>query len=194
MKIALLMAKSDERSIRPVGTHAHAKTIAEARRALHAGTPAVIVDLAQPFPLSDLVDLVLQNRGCTAIQSDLTWERRIRPLGPRAAAFVAPMIRDEERGFERSGEDEPAELSALLTDLASVLLGILDVKTAQRELRMAMMRLALRLGGGNRHACARLLGVDRRYVTKMIQENPELEDAVRASAHVPAGIEAHERA
>jgi DNA-binding NtrC family response regulator len=53
--------------------------------------------------------------------------------------------------------------------------GRLGVKEAQKALRAEMFREALRQAKGNRHAAARVLRCDRRYVLKMLQEDPELE-------------------
>ncbi|HEX3853711.1 MAG TPA: hypothetical protein VHW01_22255 [Polyangiaceae bacterium] len=48
--------------------------------------------------------------------------------------------------------------------------GCMGVKEAQKALRIEMFREALRRVDGNRHAAARLLQVNRRYVLKMLKE------------------------
>jgi len=74
-----------------------------------------------------------------------------------------------------------AELSALdtqrPTSAESALLiaayrntGYVGVKEAQKALRIEMFREALKRVNGNRHAAARLLQVNRRYVLKMLKE------------------------
>ena len=50
-------------------------------------------------------------------------------------------------------------------------IGRRGVKEAQKAVRVEMFREAFRREKGNRHAVARLLGVDRRYVLKMLKEN-----------------------
>jgi DNA-binding NtrC family response regulator len=50
-------------------------------------------------------------------------------------------------------------------------IGRIGVKEAQKALRVEMFREALRRERGNRHAVARILRVDRRYVLKMLKEN-----------------------
>lgn len=55
---------------------------------------------------------------------------------------------------------------------AHLSIGRLGVKQAQVALRIEMFREALRRSNGNRQAAARLLGVDRRYVLKMLKEHP----------------------
>lgn len=47
--------------------------------------------------------------------------------------------------------------------------GRLGLKEAQKMLRAEMFKEALRRVGGNRHAAARLLGIDRRYILKMLK-------------------------
>lgn len=55
--------------------------------------------------------------------------------------------------------------------------GELGLKETLRAIRANMFREALRLTGGNRHAAARLLRVDRRYVLKMLKDVPLLRTA-----------------
>jgi hypothetical protein len=55
--------------------------------------------------------------------------------------------------------------------------GELGLKETLRAIRADMFREALRLTGGNRHAAARMLRVDRRYVLKMVKEVPLLRTA-----------------
>jgi DNA-binding NtrC family response regulator len=66
--------------------------------------------------------------------------------------------------------DDPEE--ALLA-VAQQCVGRLGVKEAQKALRAAMFREALRQHSGNRHAAARALQIDRRYVLKMLKELTE---------------------
>ncbi len=53
---------------------------------------------------------------------------------------------------------------------------------AQRLVRFRMLREALRRVEGNRHAAARLLRIDRRYVNKMIEEEPCVDPRQQKSA------------
>ena len=55
--------------------------------------------------------------------------------------------------------------------------GSVNVVDAQRLVRCAMFAAALERTSGNRHAAARLLGVDRRYVTKMAKKATEAPEA-----------------
>jgi len=55
--------------------------------------------------------------------------------------------------------------------------GSVNVVDAQRLVRCAMFAAALERTSGNRHAAARLLGVDRRYVTRMARA-AEAQEAV----------------
>jgi hypothetical protein len=54
--------------------------------------------------------------------------------------------------------------------LAATMLGMMDLKGAQSALREAMVRLALERCGGSRRAAAKLLGVDRAYVSRLSQK------------------------
>lgn len=74
-----------------------------------------------------------------------------------------------------------ATAPALLGEVARRNTGHLGVKEAQRAVRLEMFREALVRARGNRHAAARLLGVDRRYVLKMLKEFPELDCALSAA-------------
>jgi len=56
-----------------------------------------------------------------------------------------------------------------LRTAAQAAVGVLGVVEAQRVLRKAMLDRAFEQTCGNRHATARLLCVDRRYVTKMLK-------------------------
>lgn len=72
----------------------------------------------------------------------------------RAAAAVAPQAPQQR-----------------LREAARANLGLLGVKDAQKVVRAEMFREALTAHGGNRHAAARVLGVDRRYVLKMVRDD-----------------------
>ena len=56
----------------------------------------------------------------------------------------------------------------LVSDLARHFVGLVDLKEAQRMLRRAMRDEALRRASGSRRRAAKLLGVDRRYVQRML--------------------------
>jgi DNA-binding NtrC family response regulator len=76
-------------------------------------------------------------------------------------------------GFEHPEQDErrlQAARDALLR-AARENIGRCGVKEAQKMVRVEMFREAFRLENGNRHAVARLLEVDRRYVLKVLKEN-----------------------
>jgi DNA-binding NtrC family response regulator len=64
----------------------------------------------------------------------------------------------------------PDPIEALLDAAARASTGRLGVKEAQRRVRSEMLRQALEVSGGNRHAMARMLRVDRSYVLKMLRE------------------------
>lgn len=75
--------------------------------------------------------------------------------------------------FERSEQDErrlQAAEDALLR-AARDNIGRRGVKEAQKAVRVEMFREAFRREKGNRHAVARVLRVDRRYVLKMLKEH-----------------------
>jgi hypothetical protein len=57
------------------------------------------------------------------------------------------------------------------TVAARELVGRVGLKQAQKRLRSAMFRVALDRVSGNRRAAARMLGVDRRYVLKLIERD-----------------------
>jgi DNA-binding NtrC family response regulator len=71
------------------------------------------------------------------------------------------------------GQDSTVAETALLI-AARHNTGCVGVKEAQRLLRIEMFREALKRVDGNRHAAARLLRVDRRYVLKMLKETDGL--------------------
>ena len=77
----------------------------------------------------------------------------------------------DERTLPAAGETDPVQTIAAV---ARTILGRVGVKEAQKAVRVEMFREALRLVGGNRHAAARLLRVDRRYVLKMLKEISDL--------------------
>ena len=58
----------------------------------------------------------------------------------------------------------------LLVSVAESCTGVLSVTDAVRHLRLIMYATALRRCGGNVHAAARMLGVDRRAVYNAIDE------------------------
>jgi transcriptional regulator with PAS, ATPase and Fis domain len=60
----------------------------------------------------------------------------------------------------------------LVADLARHFVGTIDLKEAQRILRRAMRDEALRRAAGSRRRAAKLLGVDRRYVQRMLAAAP----------------------
>lgn len=66
-----------------------------------------------------------------------------------------------------------------LRSAARANLGHMGVKAAQRLVRIEMFHHALAMENGNRHAAARVLQVDRRYVLKMARES------ARASTPMP---------
>jgi DNA-binding response OmpR family regulator len=77
---------------------------------------------------------------------------------------------------------------------ACQLVGNMGLTDAQRLVRKAMTKEALMRLDGNRHAVARLLQVDRRYVLKLIEEHPDIDPrAARVSPHPPAEAEASSR-
>lgn len=65
------------------------------------------------------------------------------------------------------------ERTRAMESLSSMLLGHVDLKGAQRALRITMSELALERCGGSRRAAAALLGVDRRYVQRLAHERKD---------------------
>ena len=63
--------------------------------------------------------------------------------------------------------------SAQFERAAGVQLGRLNLKQAQETVRRNMFMRAMEVTQGNRHAAARLLGVDRRYVIMMADKYRE---------------------
>ncbi len=66
--------------------------------------------------------------------------------------------------------ETPQELAEAIATVGERLVGHLDLKAAQRELRRAMSQVALNRTGGSRRAAAGLLGIDRRYVQRLIAD------------------------
>jgi hypothetical protein len=62
------------------------------------------------------------------------------------------------------------EVQRQLDAAVAVFLGRVGLVAAQRELRRLMSHAALTRSGGSRRAASQLLGVDRRYVQKLIAE------------------------
>jgi DNA-binding response OmpR family regulator len=108
------------------------------------------------------------------------------PTAPRSAddsalrsdpnAFASGAELDQESGDE--GTDSERLLAA-----ARQMVGSLGLTDAQRLVRRAMAKEALTRFDGNRHAVARTLQVDRRYVLKLIEEHPEIDP--RSAPRVP---------
>jgi DNA-binding NtrC family response regulator len=73
-----------------------------------------------------------------------------------------------------------ARLLDPLARVARVEVGVRDLKEAQRVLRLAMYDEALHRTGGSRRAAAKLLGVDRRAVQKMVSDLADGDDEVGA--------------
>lgn len=86
--------------------------------------------------------------------------------------FLCAGCLQEIRDGEEVGEESTSV--EMLASAARFNTGFVGVKEAQRTVRTEMFREALRKTGGNRHAAARVLGVDRRYVVRMLSENPEI--------------------
>lgn len=62
------------------------------------------------------------------------------------------------------------EARSALEVLSSALVGQITLKDAQRALRASMSQEALGRCNGSRRAAAALLGVDRRYVQRLVNE------------------------
>ena len=69
-----------------------------------------------------------------------------------------------------SAGQRPTSAESALLMAAHRNTGCMGVKEAQKALRIEMFREALKRVDGNRHAAARLLQVNRRYVLKMLKE------------------------
>jgi hypothetical protein len=77
--------------------------------------------------------------------------------------------------FCRAVAEPSCAAEALLRQAARTNLGLLGVKEAQKIVRVEMFREALLSEKGNRHAAARVLKVDRRYVMKMADERGSID-------------------
>lgn len=107
-----------------------------------------------------LVDAEWTHRQSTRFATAL---REARPARPSLAAAELERPEQDERRIQTA---EDALLRAARENI-----GRRGVKEAQKAVRVEMFREAFRREKGNRHAVARLLGVDRRYVLKMLKEN-----------------------
>ena len=75
---------------------------------------------------------------------------------------------------------EPGEIEAVCRGLARDLVGQLGLKEAQELLREEMYSEALARSGGSRRAAARILGINRRCVQRLV-------GALAATARCEAG-------
>jgi DNA-binding NtrC family response regulator len=67
-------------------------------------------------------------------------------------------------------EAHESDIHHTLVAAARRAVGTIGLVEAQRLVRRAMFAEALERASGNRHAVARLLDVDRRYVTRMVKD------------------------
>jgi DNA-binding response OmpR family regulator len=105
------------------------------------------------------------------------------PLTADLSAFRSdPNTFDSEAELEQESGDEETDSEPLLA-AARQMVGSLGLTDAQRLVRRAMAKEALTRFDGNRHAVARTLQVDRRYVLKLIEECPEIDP--RRAPRVP---------
>lgn len=73
---------------------------------------------------------------------------------------------------ERALWPETVELA--LRRIARLLVGRMDLKQAMHLLRACMVEEALRGSGGSRRSAARLLGVSRPAIQRILRECPEI--------------------
>ena len=135
---------------------------------------------------------------CLLVGSDMCEELEAttlrRPLSGRRVALLGPACPRTLFGLSRTRAidayvHDPFDIHQLRSqcevliqspcstdvgEAAKAIVGIQGVKEVQRLVRRVMFREALRMTNGNRHAAARLLRVDRRYVLKMIAEGIDL--------------------
>jgi DNA-binding response OmpR family regulator len=110
------------------------------------------------------------------------------PAGPRGndrrASRSGQNTFDSEADLDQESRDEGTDSEPLLA-AARQMVGSLGLTDAQRLVRRAMAKEALTRFDGNRHAVARTLQVDRRYVLKLklIEEHPEIDP--RSAPRVP---------
>jgi DNA-binding response OmpR family regulator len=108
------------------------------------------------------------------------------PATPLSAGLSAsrsdPNTFDSEEELDRESGDEGTDSEPLLA-AARQMVGSLGLTDAQRLVRRAMAKEALTRFDGNRHAVARTLQVDRRYILKLIEEDPEIDP--RSASRVP---------
>jgi DNA-binding NtrC family response regulator len=86
--------------------------------------------------------------------------------------YFESLLTEELLRLRQSGTLSQFEMSLVAAARGSI--GLVGVKEAQRLVRTEMFRGALHFTGGNRHATARILKVDRRYVLKMLTEQPDI--------------------
>jgi hypothetical protein len=84
----------------------------------------------------------------------------------------APPLRRIQRVRRDSGVVSrlPDDARRALYDLSRTLVGLMNLKDAQRALRTSMSQEALARCNGSRRAAAAMLGVDRRYVQRLADE------------------------
>ncbi|HVW23984.1 MAG TPA: hypothetical protein VHC69_01360 [Polyangiaceae bacterium] len=146
--------------------------IAPALDQINAGQSSIDIifvewDVKPPFRLA-LATFLEQRRRPTLVlvgaptRTDL-FELARAGVEHYAEFFTADTFRNAKARARASAEWQ-------LRHAARANLGRLGVKTAQRLVRTEMFREALLAENGNRHAVARVLQVDRRYVLKMAKE------------------------
>lgn len=135
------------------------------------------VGAIRQLPRDVPVRMVVIERASDLPTTDLLRELAAEP-GPLTIVLLPAPGLDAGARVSGRGGTEDAYVSWLLVAAARGSLGQVSVKEAQRLVRTEMFREALKATSGNRRAAARTLGVNRRYVLKMLRENPDLEHYV----------------
>ena len=166
---------------RPV---AYAATLADALRELARGPALVVTELC----FGDVDGLPLLRAAQRMAPAPLI----VTMSGSAGRELVAQsMLEGAELYFEKPlcPELVAQRINSLCSDapaacrrLARLLVGRVGLKEAQEQLRGSMNFEALERTGGSRRAAAHLLGVDRRYVQRMVQKFAEPRSALCGGA------------
>jgi len=83
---------------------------------------------------------------------------------------------------------EPPDASSILDQGARLLVGRLGIRDAQDALRRGMLQQALKASNGSRRAAARILGVTRPAVQRMLRDEPRTSAETKARSMRPVRL------
>jgi DNA-binding response OmpR family regulator len=141
--------------------------------ALNAGADDCIDDSANVHEIAARIR--------AAVRPSSPPSRNSSPVG-EAQQVSALHVPDRTAASPDNLEVRDDDVTESLRVAARRIVGSLGLTEAQRLVRKTMAKEALTRFDGNRHAVARTLQVDRRYVLKLIEEHPEI-DPRSASRH-----------